>query len=135
MKELNIDYRTHNGIHKKVSFKQGINILSGSAGSGKTLLMRMVTAYCIENNIKCYYFNSKDSKLTEKEILDICKDCDVVCFDNGDLYMTRGLLDNLRKTNKIIILELKITFGLGVSHCPQYFVSYKNKEIKTRCNV
>lgn len=135
MKELNIDYTAYNGIHIKSSFKTGITVLAGKSGSGKTLLMRMVTAYCIENNIKCHYFNSKDSKLTEKEILNICKDCDVMCFDNGDLYMTRSLIDKLRETNKIIILELKITFGLGVSRCPEYFISYKNKEIKTRCKV
>lgn len=133
MKALKLDNYKYSGIDINAEFEPAINVLSGNSSTGKTLLMHAIENYCERSNdvgMSCRYFNSKDRKLSEEKILSIAEDFDIILFDNADLYMTRHIIDELKKTDKIVIMSIKIIFGLGLTREPEYLLSYKNKKLK-----
>lgn len=132
MKSLEVDIK-YNGISIKADFNNSLNFLVGNSGTGKTLLMKAVQLYCLNNKIKNIYCDSDCSGLTSSQIIDQCSDKEVVILDNADLYLTREILEEIQKDDdKIIIVCMKNTCNINTYYASEYVVKYKNKELTVR---
>lgn len=125
MNELRINL-LYNGISINATFRNRINILSGYSGTGKTLLMQAAELFCMNNNIKCTYCDFRCAQLSEEQIENLCKNSQVIMFDNADLYLTNSLLNKFRTQDKIIIICMKNTCKLDMYNVQKYLVTYEN---------
>ena len=60
---------TFNGININAEIMEGVNVLSGDSGTGKTLFMQAVEFYCEENDIKYTFLNYRQRKNSEEQIV------------------------------------------------------------------
>ena len=97
----------YSGTQIKVNIKSGVNILEGYSGTGKTFLMKGIVYYCKSNKISYSYIDYKDIDRGSDIIKASCRNKDIVMLDNADLYISNELLEEIKKTAKIIIISLK----------------------------
>lgn len=131
MNNLKINEK-YNGIDVTAYFDAELNILVGDSGTGKTLLINAIDLYCLNNNIKCRMCNYNDINLTDKQLLTICNDPDVILFDNADLYIRNDIIKELMNKHKIIVMSMKDISSISTSQSEQYLVEYNNLSLSAR---
>lgn len=128
----NLDIKTkYNGIDVECSFNNKLNILRGSSGSGKTLLLTVIDFYCTFNKISCRLCNYDIAELRPDTIISICKNAEVVLLDNADLYLTEDILKVILKTAKFVVMSIKNTDGISIDGASECLVEYKDLHVKT----
>lgn len=128
----NLDIKTkYNGIDVECSFNNKLNILRGSSGSGKSLLLTAIDFYCTFNKISCRLCNYDIAGLRPDTIISICEDVEVVLLDNADLYLTEDILKAILKTAKFVIMSIKNTDGISIDGASEYLVEHKDLHVKT----
>ena len=130
MLDILIDNNSQIKIHAK--FDEGINVIYGYSGTGKTFMFEKI------NN---YYANSKDfrvalvdynySNKSEELIVEFCKNTDLVLLDNADLYLTESLVNKLRSICRCIVISMKNTVFFHQNEVNILSVEYKNHLIRT----
>lgn len=123
MLNIKMDY---NGININCHFDDGVCMLSGYSGTGKTLLMKAIEFYCVNNSIKCRYCDFRYKDMTEQQIENACLGADVLILDNADLYLNNKLLEKLKKNAQQIIICMKDTTTIDMSNITEYLVNYSN---------
>jgi hypothetical protein len=104
------------GTFVDVFLDQQVNILNGSSGEGKTYLFNLLISYCTVNSISAFFFSpavlrgqdmQRGSEQLNNLVLSNCGRADILFLDNADLYLTYELLEELKKTAKIIVVSMK----------------------------
>lgn len=128
MDSLSVSYK-FNTININASFDAGVNILSSYSGTGKTLLISALDTYCMLSEYKHTLLNYNDARKTIDQLVSLCKDSDIILINNGDLFDIKGLLEQIRDSNKIIIVELKNTYKIDMTTVREYLVHYENLQV------
>lgn len=118
------------GIDVEAEFKNSLSLLSGDSGTGKTLLLKAVRLYCRNNNISCQYCDYNLEGKKSNQIITLCEGCDVVLFDNADLYLTDEIIHYFLNKGSIIIFSMKNTFGISTAGSSRFFVNFKNFKLQ-----
>lgn len=119
-----------NSIDIEGEFTGQINLLAGYSGTGKTLLMKAMQLYCLDNNISYRYIDYKNKDDTTEQIYNYCKNVKIVMLDNADLYISDELLDELSKTADLIIMSLKQTQLISMDRVKRYVINYNNLKLQ-----
>ena len=85
----------------------------------------------LANKISYSYIDYKDIDRGSDIIKASCRNKDIVMLDNADLYISNELLEEIKKTAKIIIISLKQIYMIDTSNCNFYYVTYENSQITT----
>ncbi|MBE5869898.1 MAG: hypothetical protein E7294_01360 [Lachnospiraceae bacterium] len=114
-------------------FFEGVNVIFGYSGTGKTFLF---------DRINDYYANSKELNVTlinyqfcdkkEDLIVEFCEKSDLILLDNADLYLTESLIDKLRAECKCIVISMKNTVFFSHNEITVLSVEYDNHLIRTK---
>lgn len=99
------------GLHINAELSSGYNMFMGDAGTGKSCFFNKLHSYCTSNNIPVKhitYNNISDINYSDFKIK--CKESKFVIFDNGDLYLTQGLLEDVISDDNIILFSVKTAF-------------------------
>lgn len=126
MNTLNVNIN-YNGIKIEAEFLNKINIFNGYSGTGKTLLMKATELYCMNNKISCRYCDYRCQDLEEDQIINYCKNAEVILLDNADLYLTNDLLEKLK--DKFIVICMKDTSVIDMLDTTEYIVHYENQKL------
>ena len=114
-----------NGITVNVELNNGVNLLSGNSGTGKTLLMQAIELYCLNEGISYTFGKSEFANYAPEQIVSICSNSDVVLLDNADLYITEDLLKEIKCGDKLIVISLKISNKISMKNVREYLVNYE----------
>lgn len=128
MNNLSVSYK-FNTIDINASFDAGVNILSNYSGSGKTLLISALDTYCMLSGYKHTLLNYNDTQKTTDQLVNQCKDSDIILIDNGDSFDIDSLLKKIRDPDKIIIVALKNTYKIDMTTVREYLVHYENLHV------
>lgn len=116
----------YNNIHTEINIKTGISLLSSESGSGKTLLLNLITDYCNKNHIQyCIINYTNIDQLPEL----FSNTYEIVLLDNADRYITDEILEKLREISKYAIIVLKDDSKVDTRDTSQYLVHYNNLKI------
>lgn len=126
---LDIKYE-YNGIDIEVSLYNGLNILDGYSGDGKTLLLNAIEAYCIDNDIIYAYINYRNMKEKDETIEAICTGKDIILIDDADLFINNTMLTYMIEHNKHIIMSIKNTYKIDERKAKKFFVQYDKMELR-----
>lgn len=126
---LNIK-QNFNGIDVEAFLKEGINLLSGDSGSGKTLFMQAVELYCLENNISYTLLNYRQHDKSTKQLEVLCGNSEIILIDNADLFVSAELIKILKKTSKYILLSLHDTTKIDERNIAEFIVHYNNLKLR-----
>lgn len=119
------------GVFLDASFEQGINILNGYSGDGKSFLLSLIAGYCSDNDIDCLYVNGSHL-LTSDEIENIAINKKVLLLDNADLYMTKKLYRYLSCLPVIILMSIKNKYYNNINKVNNFYVVYDGKSLSLR---
>lgn len=122
---LNINI-TSDGVMVESALPQGVVILRGNSGSGKTFFMNALAAYCETNVIPYYMCNSQAGRFVDEAIIKSSEGCKMVLLDNADLYLTNDLLKCLRDKVEYIIISKKQLFNIDTDNVYYALVHYEN---------
>lgn len=88
-------------IHEKISglnvdadIPEGFYQLYGDSSSGKSFLLRILNEYCIVKQISCCFVDYR-SYQEKTLVVDEKFNCEVILLDNGTLYATEELLEQI----------------------------------------
>lgn len=116
----------YNNIYTEINIKTGISLLSSESGSGKTLLLNLITDYCNNNHIQyCLINYTNIDQLPEL----FNNTYEIVLLDNADRYITDEILEKLREISKYAIIVLKDDSKVDTRDTSQYLVHYNNLKI------
>lgn len=73
--------------------------------------------------------NYNDTQKTTDQLVNQCKDSDIILIDNGDLFDIDSLLKQIRDPDKIIIVALKNTYKIDMATVREYLVHYKHLHV------
>ena len=119
----------YKGVSVDAKIIEGISILRGHSGTGKTFFMEAAYAYCQDNNISCIMMDYKSRNLDAESIKNTCKNMDVVLLDNADLYLTPNLLKDIIKTSKYILICIRHEVNYRKFGRYYYIVKYEDLAI------
>lgn len=122
---------TYNGLHFSVEFKDNLSVLNDLSGTGKTFLFKVLKEYCREHDISCIYCNYEFADYKKENIINLCKDNDIVIFDNADLYLTDEILEAVRNPSRLVVVSIKNLFSLKIQNAGYYYVAYDGKRLCT----
>lgn len=128
MDKLSVSYK-FNTINININFDAEVNVLSSYSGTGKTLLISALDTYCMLSGYKHTLLNYNDTQKTTDQLVNQCKDSDVILIDNGDSFDIDSLLKKIRDSDKIIIVELKNTYKIDMTTVREYLVHYENLQV------
>jgi hypothetical protein len=108
------------GLQMNIRFDNGVYCIDNrDSGTGKSLLMTVISSYCTENNISFVKFDSGNAD-TNGIIgyLKSTSNIDVILLDNFALYATSGLCDLLSGMKATILISTKLSMlPKGVKFC------------------
>lgn len=119
-----------NSINVDVTLNEGVNLLSGDSGTGKTLLMQVVEFYCLENDIRYAFINYRQARYTFEQIISDCNGAEMILIDNADLFITEELMKELKKIGKYILISLKDATKIDASNITEFLVHYENRKLR-----
>lgn len=73
--------------------------------------------------------NYNDTQKTTDQLVNQCKDSDIILIDNGDSFDIDSLLKQIRDPDKIIIVALKNTYKIDMTTVREYLVHYENLHV------
>lgn len=124
---MNINIKK-NFVHIDVTFEEGVSVLDGISGGGKTFLIKSIYEYCLSVGIAVLYISYENALETDL-IKSAC--CNKILFDNADLYMTDELFRYLKSLNgTIVIVAMKHSFLFDSYDCKSYLVEYNGKDLR-----
>ncbi len=109
---------------------EGVIILRGDSGTGKTLFMGALAAYCETNAIPYYMCNSQAGRFIDEAIIKSSEGCRVLLLDNADLYLTNDLLKVLRDKAEYIIISKKQLYNIDTDNVYYALVHYEKNYLK-----
>ena len=126
---MNINIKK-NFVHIDVTFEEGVSVLDGITGEGKTFLIKSIYEYCLSVGIDVLYISYENSLETDL-IKSACCNKKIILFDNADLYMTDELFRYLKSLNDtIVIVAMKHSFLFDSFDCKSYRVEYNGKDLR-----
>lgn len=120
---------TYGDVDINIELKYKTNLLAGGSGEGKTLLMKAIQSYCIDNSITCAYIDYTRINDTSDEIYKACKGRRFILLDNADLYINHDLFEKINKLEGIILISLKQTYKIPMSKVKRYRVVYNESNL------
>lgn len=123
-----------NGIDVDIDLKDGVNLLSGDSGTGKTLVMQAIELFCASNNISCTFLNYRHRNLSEDQIITSCASSRIILIDNADLFITQNILNEVRDSSDCIVLSLKDSSKIDGRNITEYLVDYGNLQLRLKEN-
>jgi hypothetical protein len=120
---------TFNKISVSASLNNKLNILTGNSGTGKTLFIYAFKAYCEKNNIRYAFFDYNYYDKSAEQIIDACKESDIILMDNADLYISKDIMKEIKDKSKLIILVLKNTAMIDNTEATEYIAHYANLKL------
>lgn len=115
-----------------IEFIDEINLMSNFSGTGKTFMFTIIKEYCRDNGIKCIYCDYSSVGQSEEQILQWCKDADIVIFDNADLYLTPKIVEKLKNAGKMQIISIKAYLNYNMRYAGVYDVIFTNDSLITK---
>lgn len=104
------------------SFCERVNVLKDNSGTGKSFLFDLLRAGARMQNCSLYnlkfglidYNTILNTSSTVNNIIEVCKDKDVILMDNADLYLTRNLMQELliKFPNLMFIISIKFLHSI-----------------------
>ena len=122
MKMLNINKKIY-GKDISVNISSRLNLFFSESGTGKTFFMNIIYGYCLDEGIKCAYINHKSSMYRTEDIINICKDMDIVMLDNADLYLNNDILNSICD-NTMIFVDMKNTTKIDIEDYDRVRIVY-----------
>lgn len=122
----------YNGISVQAHFNKQINFLIHNSGTGKTLLMQAIILYCKRNSISFKHIDYNNADITASELVNLCKNSDVILLDNADFYLTYDILKELSNTAKHIIISMKNLYSINMIESDEFFVDYNNLNLSIK---
>lgn len=119
------------GVFFNASFEQGITVLNGYSGDGKSFLLSLIAGYCSDNNIDYLFVNSLHL-LSSDDIEKLSVTKKVLLLDNADLYMTKKLYKYLSCLPIITIISIKNKFFNNIKKVNNYCVLYDGESLSLR---
>jgi hypothetical protein len=108
-----------------------VNAFLGGSGEGKSFLFStLLPYYCYDRGISLHIVDYK-VMLEPVDIAAACSAADIVCLDNADLYLTREILEKIKKTAKYILISIKSPYHI----CTDAYacnIRYDDKGLKVR---
>ena len=129
---MKISINNNNPIKIDAEFSEGINVIYGYSGTGKSFMFSRINDYYANSTeykvslIDYHYYNKAESI-----IIDFCRGSDLVLLDNADLYITHSLIDMLLKECKCIVISMKNTLFFDKNEANELSVEYINHHIRT----
>ncbi|MDO5150613.1 MAG: hypothetical protein Q4D76_14680 [Oscillospiraceae bacterium] len=115
-----------------INLDDTVAILLDDSGTGKTFMFKVLSSYCVINQIRCEKFDYSDEHRNLEYFRNTIGDAEIVLMDNADLYMTQELLDYLKNSGKQVIISIKhIEKFTSCEGCGFYTVDYDGKSLKT----
>lgn len=98
---VNVGVR-YGAVEVKVHFKNKVNFLNSTSGTGKSFLFTILGEYYSDKGVSFVLVNAgsipKNNIELEEKILGIVKDSQIICLDNADLYLTNNLYNNILRS-------------------------------------
>lgn len=116
------------GIHVVAEFKNGVSVLYGMSGSGKTYLLSSLYRESLRRGIKAVYKNYIIADNPDSLIESATK-CDFMLLDNADLYMSMKLYNRLNAMGIPIVMSLHNLLKVNSRYCPVYKVHFDSSDI------
>lgn len=121
-----------NKIDVEAEFNNTLNLLIGNSGTGKTLLLKATALFCQNHSIKYFHGDYHLQGNTFSEIISKCNNCEVVLFDNADLYLTDEIVQHILNQGSIIIFSMKDTFDISMAESSQFLSEYNNLQVRIK---
>jgi len=145
---------TYNSIHISCSLDNGVSVLTGASGSGKSLFLHALAAYLRLHHVRVALCDASFIHKSSDEIISYCKceldidelfklfsdDLDskdellesptIVLLDNADLYATNELIKELRDMYDYVVMSLHRFDKLDMTEVFSYSVRYIDSELR-----
>lgn len=122
----------YNGINIDITLDNKIYKLLDKSGSGKTLLMQAISEYCLNNSITHTLINYKQANIPKDNIINSCRNIDIVMMDNADLYITDDILKEVSKTAKCMLISIKDSDRLFVVDAVDMAINYNKLNLTAK---
>lgn len=126
---MNVFEGAYQGTSYRFEFKDGLNILYGYSGEGKTFLFDIVESCFQDSNIAYTRLNYNYENATVADIVACCRGKEVLLVDNADLFFTTEMLNAVQELGLIIVVSMHEWEYLKFTSAGFYRVVYNDNQL------